>query len=74
MARPSEYDAPSERYIEIKDPPPQTREHMVARALLVKRHRLGMNVEQFDMWKRGHDARVWAGEMGFMPEWKGWLA
>ena len=62
------------RYDEVKDPPPQTREQKVSRALLIKQHRLGMNDVQFKSWQQGHEARVWAGDMGFMPEWKGWLA
>ena len=70
------YDQPETfmRYIPIKDPPAQTREHMVERALLIKQLRLGMDGDQFKVWLKGSEARIWAGTMGFVPEWKGWLA
>jgi len=70
------YDLPQagNQYEPIKDPPPQTKEYMMDRAMKIKQHRLGMNTQEFREWLKGHDARVWAGDMGFMPEWKGWLA
>ena len=70
------YDTPmaGDQRIPLRDLPLQSKEHMIERALLTKQLRLGMNHDQFQMWLKGREARIWAGTMGFIPEWKGWLA